>query len=360
MRRANKEEAGAKSGAGLPLRNAVAAFAVQQHCPVDGRYLVGVSGGRDSMVLLHALFQAGYRRLIVCHLDHQLRGRTAQADARFVQKHAERSGLTVVVARTDVRALAQERKVSLETAAREARRSFFFQVARARRCRDLFLAHHADDQVETVLFNLCRGTGATGLGGMLPVGEWRMSAARGKGPVAIRTLRPLLGVWRQEVDAYAREHKVAFREDGSNTDPAHTRNRVRHEILPALDDVFGRKVGPGIWRAADIVGAEEAWLREGLAARLEEVAASVELPWKPLTVSPVAEQRRLLRAWLLARGASGIGYEQIELTRTLLDPVNGPAKINLPRGLCVRRRAGFLFVEAMDARTHRATASFPR
>ncbi len=292
------------------------------------------------MVLLDALVQTGYRRLLVCHLDHGLRGRKAQADARFVQKWAERTKLTAVVGRVEVRALADERKISLETAGREARRTFFLQVARARRCRTLLLAHHADDQVETVLFNLCRGTGSTGLGGMPSSTEWEM-----KPGAALRVVRPLLGVWRQEVDAYAAERAVAFREDETNTDPAHTRNRVRHTLRPVLDEVFGRAVGPNIWRTADIIGAEEAWMRESLRDRAAAAAASVQLPYKTLASGPVAEQRRMVRAWLLAHGVQGVGYEEVERTRSLFDTQNGPAKVNLPRGWCVRRRAGVLFVE---------------
>ena len=329
------------------VAQAIARLPEKLGCPTDGRYLVGVSGGRDSMVLLDALVRAGFRRLVVCHLNHLLRGRAAQADARLVAKRAAAWKLTVEVGRADVRALAETRKLSIETAAREARRSFFFEVARRRRCWTLLLAHQADDQVETVLFNLCRGGGATGLAGMLPVVTWPTPAGgkRAAPGVGMRVVRPLLGVWRNEVDAYAREHGIVFREDRTNTDPAHMRNRLRHEILPALDDVFGRDVSRSVWRAADLIGAEEEWMRASLRLREEDAVTSLALPYKEVADASVAEQRRLLRAWLRARGAHGISYDEIERTRTLLDPSTGPAKINLPGGGCVRRRAGVLFVE---------------
>src|SRR5882724_3813406 len=143
--------------------------------PFDGRYLIGVSGGRDSVALLHWLVNLGYRRLIVCHLNHQLRGRSSQADSRFVEKLVPTWNKNIAFqvdfepASADVRALAKRKKTSIETAAREARYSFFARVAKRRRCHTIFLAHHADDLVETFLINLFRGAGATGLAGMREV-----------------------------------------------------------------------------------------------------------------------------------------------------------------------------------------------
>lgn len=134
--------------------------------PNEQRYLVGVSGGRDSVVLLHWLLSLGYRRLIVCHFEHGLRGRAGKADARFVAGLAKKSGLKFDLGSAEVASLAAERRQSIETAARAERLRFFQTVARRRRCRTIFLAHHADDQVETFLLNLFRGAGARGLGAM--------------------------------------------------------------------------------------------------------------------------------------------------------------------------------------------------
>ena len=142
------------------------------------RYLIGVSGGRDSVALLHALVEAGFRRLIVCHLNHGLRGRSAAADARFVAALAAKLGLECVAEKVDVAQWADEHSLSLETAAREVRYDFFARVARRHRCRILFLAHHADDQAETLLFNLCRGAGRSGLGGMSRDGQRTVSGVR--------------------------------------------------------------------------------------------------------------------------------------------------------------------------------------
>src|SRR6266513_6516653 len=139
--------------------------------PRDARYLIGVSGGRDSVALLHWLINLGYKKLIVCHLNHQLRGRSSDADARFVEKLAAKYVVDLEMGSTNVRALAAKQKISIEAAGREARYKFFAQVTKRRRCRTIFLAHHADDLVETFLINLFRGSGATGLGSIQEVSK---------------------------------------------------------------------------------------------------------------------------------------------------------------------------------------------
>src|SRR5213080_3922588 len=166
--------------------------------PPGERYLIGVSGGRDSVALLHWLISLGYKRLIVCHLNHQLRGRSSDADARFVEKLAAKYQVDFELGVTNVRALAKKKKTSIETAAREARYSFFAKAAKRHRCHTMFLAHHADDLVETFLLNLIRGAGLTGLGGMRDVSSRQIHG------VDLTILRPLLSIWRSEIDKYVR------------------------------------------------------------------------------------------------------------------------------------------------------------
>src|SRR5206468_6656269 len=144
--------------------------------PPDARYLVGVSGGRDSVALLHSLVERGYEELIVCHLNHQLRGRSSDADARFVKKLATKYDVDFELGGANVRALAKEKKMSIETAARQARYSFFAKAAKPNRCRTIFLAHHADDLVETFLLNLIRGAGLTGLAAMREISNRRIDS----------------------------------------------------------------------------------------------------------------------------------------------------------------------------------------
>ena len=169
---------------------------VLQQFPPNRRYLIGVSGGRDSAVLLHQLVDLGYRRLVVCHLDHQLRGRASGADARFVERLAAKLHGEFEIGRTNVAELARTSKQSVETAGRMARYEFFARVARRRRCHIIFLGHHADDLVETFLMNLFRGAGPAGFGGIREITSRRVSGTE------LQIVRPLLAVWRAEIDAY--------------------------------------------------------------------------------------------------------------------------------------------------------------
>src|SRR2546421_1498459 len=222
-----------------------------QNFSIDRRYLVGVSGGRDSVALLHQLVQLDYRRLIVCHLDHQLRGRSSNADAKFVGRLAAKLNCEFDLGRTDVAALARKTRQSIETAGRVARYEFFARVARRRRCHTLFLAHHADDLVETFLMNLFRGAGPTGLAGM------REIASRQVAGNELTIVRPLLGVWREEIDRYIKANRIEFRDDATNENLRPVRNRIRRRLIPYIEKHLGRNVRATIWRDAMLAADED-------------------------------------------------------------------------------------------------------
>jgi len=330
--------------------------------PLDGRYLIGVSGGRDSVALLHWLTNVGYKKLIFCHLNHQLRGRSSDADARFVMKLVEghnqefveqaprlpgsrtgkrsarpttrRPDLHFELGTVDVHAFATKKKMSIETAARDSRYSFFAKVAKRRRCHTIFLAHHADDLVETFLINLFRGAGSAGLAAMREV------STRCIDDVGLTIVRPLLGVWRKEIDNYVRKHGLTFREDASNKNLNPLRNRIRHRVIPYLEKILGRNIRPAIWRAATIAGEEEAWIDSQLAD-----SSDIEFYVAKLRALPVALQRRAIFKWLRAQNVSEIGFDVIESVRSLLGRDGRVAKVNLPRDRHVRRRAGRIFIE---------------
>jgi tRNA(Ile)-lysidine synthase len=338
--------------------------------PRDARYLVGVSGGRDSIVLLHYLLNLDYRKLTVCHLNHQLRGRSSNADARFVQELVAKyngeivcqpsrkivgqalrlpsvqtgkrsayptmrvANIDLEIGSADVRALAKRNKTSIETAAREARYSFFAGVAKRRRCHTIFLAHHADDLVETFLINLFRGAGATGLAAMREV-----SARRIEG-VDLTIVRPLLSVWRDEIDSYVREHRLKFREDASNKNLAPLRNRIRGRIIPYLEKTLGRSIRENIWRTTVIAAEEENWIESQLPN-----AMGTDFLVEELRKLPLPFQRRQILKWLRAQEIANVGFDAIERVRSLLAPGSRTAKTNLPQNRHVRRRAGKLFLE---------------
>jgi tRNA(Ile)-lysidine synthase len=300
------------------------------------RYLIGVSGGRDSVALLHWLVECGYNKLIVCHLNHQLRGRSSRADAIFVQKLAAKYDVDLALGAIDVRALAVRTKQSIETAARDARYKFFAQVAKRRRCRTILLGHHADDLVETFLINLFRGAGPGGLSAM------RAVSVRKIDNVQLQIMRPLLGVSREQIDDYVREQGLKFREDASNKNLAPLRNRIRHRIIPEIEKQLGRNVRGTIWRAATIAAEEENFFEALLPDKLSKLTA---LAVKPLRAMPIAVQRRMLHEWLRARDVPDLSFDLIERVRELLDLSNRAAKTNLPQDRHVRRRAGQIFIE---------------
>jgi tRNA(Ile)-lysidine synthase len=296
------------------------------------RYLIGVSGGRDSVALLHWLLARGYRRLIVCHLNHGLRGRSSAADARFVGKLADDKGLRFEMATAAVRQLAADRKLSIETAARVARYDFFAAVAKRRRCRILFLGHHADDLVETFLINLFRGSGAQGQRGILPIAKREISGTE------LTIVRPLLTVSRAEIDHYISAHRLRFRDDATNQRLDSLRNRMRHRIIPELEREFGRDIRNTVRRAALIAADEDALLNSFV------LAAAERLQLKQLRPLPAALQRRAITSWLRKHSVADVSFEMVERVRSLLTS-DVPAKVNLTDDRHARRRAGELFIE---------------
>ena len=330
--------------------------------PPDARYLIGVSGGRDSVALLHWLINIGYKKLTVCHLHHDLRGRSSDADARFVEKLVAKSNEKIVgqalrlpgqkkgkrsacpttkmspidfeMGRANVRSLAKKKKTSIETAAREARYSFFAEAAKRHRCHTIFLAHHADDLVETFLFNLIRGAGLTGLAGMRNVSTRLIDG------VDLTTVRPLLSVWRSDIDKYVHERHLRFREDATNKTLAATRNRIRNRIIPYLEKILGRNIRQNIWRTAMIAAEEEKWIQNEAPD-----FTNLHLSVPGLRALPVALQRRAIMKWLRTRNISEVGFDVIERVRSLADRDAPIAKVNLPGDRHARRRAGKIFLE---------------
>lgn len=280
------------------------------------------------MVLLTALLECGFRNLVVCHLNHTLRGRSADADERFVRREAGKRGLVCECQRARTADHAKENSQSLELAARELRYAFFDQCAKAARCRVLLLAHHAEDQVETCLFNFLRGSGAAGLGGMRPLTK--------RGRLEIR--RPLLGVSRQELCDYQARRRVAYREDASNAETRHTRNKIRHLVIPAIEEAMGPAFRMAVLRAAEILRSEDEWM-SGLLPPVE-----AELSCKRIEEIPEAARSRWVLEWLRHHGVPEVGWRETRRVLSLLDK-SGPAKVNLPGGCHARRRAGVLFIE---------------
>jgi tRNA(Ile)-lysidine synthase len=291
--------------------------------------LVAVSGGADSVALLHSLHQAAKNnrwRLTVAHLNHGIRGKAAGEDAAFVEAMARRLRIPCVVGRARVPALAKRKGISLEMAAREARYAFLTRTARAVKADCVATAHTADDQVETILLKLVRGAGRGGLSGMAA-----QSLIEG-----VPLVRPLLDVSRGEIEAFLRERGLFWREDESNRDRAFLRNRVRHELLPFLEKEFNPRIREAVLRTGEVLGAEDEWMDE----MAREILKDCGVQSDKLTGYPLAARRRVLRLWLVQQGvpAGFLDFDSVARVEALLGRSRGSKTVELAGGWQVQRQ----------------------
>lgn len=302
----------------------------------EKKYLLGISGGRDSVFLLHWLLKKGVTNLVLCHLNHCLRGDESDGDADFITQLAEDLQVPSSVDRIEVAALASDQNISLETAARDARHLFFARCSREHGTNEVLLAHHADDQAETILFRLLRG--AAGAKGMSKTQLLRIGADE------IILHRPLLNIRRSEISAFLSHHKIAFREDSSNTEAFATRNRIRHEIFPLLDHVMSRDPVDPLLRAARHTSDLEVIAAEALAEKtLLDPQGRIHLPTLRELSEPL--QRFALYQYLKQNNIRDLAEEHITAAASLLDP-DGPPSINLPEKLRLRRKESRLFISS--------------
>jgi tRNA(Ile)-lysidine synthase len=300
------------------------------------RWLVGVSGGADSVALLHGLVAAGFHNLVVCHLDHGLRGRDSTEDANFVKRLADSLGFPCEAERADVAGLMKTSNASMETAARHARHEFFARCSVKHRCVRVILAHHADDQAETVLWNLLRGS--KGLKGM----RSRQELVTESG-VKLELHRPLLEFRHTELIEWLEGQGYHWREDASNAEPVAVRNRLRNEALPLLAEISKRDVTLAFARGAantEELQALEAWALEK--ADVLDPQGRLHLP--VLRKLPVALQRVALKQFLKDHEVESIDRELLERCLSLLEVTNSSV-VNLPGGGKLKRREGRLEIE---------------
>lgn len=261
----------------------------------EGKLLPGdvivaaVSGGADSMALLHALVQCGYRP-IVAHFNHRIRTE-AERDLQFVKNAAAAYELDFVSGSADVRAQALERGETLEEAARNARYRFLFAAAIEKKARAVLTAHQADDQVETVIMNLLRGSGLNGLGGMRVCS---FSAYHAEIPL----VRPLLDCWREEILEYCRQEHIEFVIDETNQDTAYRRNRIRLELIPQLEN-YNPKIKQTLLRTSQLAAEDRELLDELLHKALAECQAKIAAAYGGMALDPFRKLAPAMRRYVV-------------------------------------------------------------
>ena len=331
--------------------------------------IVGVSGGADSVALLDALIHlAEPLRLAVhaAHLDHRLRPDSGE-DAAFVADLAARLGVPVTLGQGDVAGYAEKARLSLEEAARRLRYAFLGAVARQQGARRVAVAHHLQDQAETVLLNLLRGAGLAGLRGMAPLaplppapdevwaGGWLSGVepptAHTKRSQDVALARPFLQLPKADILAYVAGRELPFREDPSNRDPRFTRNRIRHELLPLLA-TYNPAVVESLGRMARRLADDLAYLEEQVGElwqyTVHMVADGLELDLNMLTQQPMAVQRQLVRLAVDSlRGLRDVSAEHIEAVVDLANAGETGERRSLP-GLTARRGYRTLFIGPGD------------
>lgn len=294
--------------------------------------LVGLSGGADSVVLLHALCrscEAGrISGVMAAHLHHGLRGADADADAAFCEALCREWGVPFVGGRADVRAVAAGRGLSLEAAAREVRYAFLRDAAARLNADCIAVAHHMDDQAETILLHLLRGSGLTGLAGMRPRTE--------------KIVRPLLGVRRNEIEAYARENGLAFCTDATNASDAMMRNRVRHELLPLLRS-FNPRIVERLAATATLLAQDADCLDTLAEAALGAAAETGCIGRQALLALADAVRSRVLKRLLLDAQGGDVERRDVERLDALLRAQTG-TRIELRGGAVAWVDGGSLYV----------------
>lgn len=294
--------------------------------------LCAVSGGADSVCLLHWLAQRRDISLTAAHFNHQLRGEESNRDEAFVRSLCDRWGIPLTVGRGDVLAFARREKRSVEEAARTLRYTFLYRAAEELGCDRIAVAHNADDNAETLLLHLLRGSGLNGLTGI--------------SPKLHKIERPLLTTSRQEIEDYLVQNNLPHVEDSSNADDTYTRNRVRHQLLPLLEELnpgFVRRLSSAIPRLRadnDCLNAQ-AWQLFRQAGRRGE---DLVVPAAAISQAPGPIGARAVRL-LLAEAAGGdwdCSAAHIEAALSLCHSDDPSAQVSLPRRLTVRREYGDL------------------
>ncbi len=316
---------------------------------------VAVSGGADSVLLLefmrHLARELGLT-LAVVHFNHHLRGAESDADEKFVHKLAQDLDLDFIREEADVARLAREKRRNLEATGRDLRYQFFFSLVNQGKLNKVATAHTANDQAETILFRLLRGTGTRGLGGIYPILEGKV-------------VRPFLSLTRAEIEQDLGKRKLTFRVDSTNRDPRFRRNKIRLELLPLLQKEFNPGVITLLKELADRAREDEAYLEEQARERAHPWRVSEgreeKIPVRRLLEFPPAIGRRVLRQLILAAQGTlrGVTHKHIEALRRFSTEAQSGRALVLPGGPVARREFNWLIVGPHSPEPDNTDFSYP-
>ncbi len=314
---------------------AVEATICRHHMLASGdTVLVGVSGGPDSVALLHCLVELRSSwsvHLVVVHLNHQLRGATADQEAAFVERLASRLEVPCEIGSRDVASYGAEHRLSIQEAARAVRYAFYDEVAARRGAGKIALGHQANDNAESVLMHVLRGTGPRGLAGIPPVRDGRI-------------IRPLIDLGRLQILRFLEERGSEYVRDHSNLDPKYLRTRIRHELLPLLKENFNPKVVHALTRLASIVRQEEDFFNQQIRSAFQDLVLEQRTNRITLSASGLARlhpallQRLVRQAVLSLRGnLKRLGHNHVGAVVRLVKGPLPSGRLDLPNGVWVVR-----------------------
>jgi len=307
------------------------------------RVLVGLSGGKDSVTLLYILnaLKKDYEiELYVAHLDHKIRGEDSRKDREFCEALTKRLGLVIESGEADVSDLTKEKGLSLEEAARIERYNFFKYVAQKNSIKKIAVGHTRDDQVETVLMRMIRGSGMMGLSGISPVREI----------FGLTVVRPLIEVSRSEIEEFVKSNKLEFRHDATNDEIIFTRNKIRHELLPYLEENFNPNIKEILSNMADNLRSENDFIEKFSIRKFRSISTrkdgEIILDLKGLKRQHVAIQKRILRTAIreLKGNLRRLTYQHWKELEDLIDYMPAGSKLDLPSGIdVVKKRDCIIF-----------------
>lgn len=301
------------------------------------RVIVGVSGGADSVALLHVLWMLGKDKnrryeIIVAHANHGLRTEAGD-DAEFVREFSQHLGLRCVVENLDVTARAAQDKQGTEQAARTLRYEFFRRLGLKLNAQTVALAHHADDNVETILFRILRGTGLRGLGGM--------SASRPLDDCGVQIVRPLLDMRRNEILAYCHECNLAWCEDHTNLDTTYRRNFLRHELIPLVRQRLNSDADSAVLRLGILAAQAESYLATQAETLLEQSVSHEQADRILIDITIFAADAPIVRQTAIRLVLQRLGAPQRDLTAEHFESIDRLVTAATPRGVAVNLPKGF-------------------